>query len=233
MSVRERLRRPGWKIIGFVLLVVLIMVAARATSQLISGLSFFSVRAVDVRGLHYLDADQVVARLRVDTLQSVWQDLSILRRRVLGHPQVRDVSLSRRLPGTIVVTVTENLPVALLSSVRGLQPFSGSGRALPIDARSAGLELPVVFSADPRLLLTLERVRREEPALFARISEASRDGAGDLVLQLDGVRVRAPLGVSADGLTDIFPVEFDLARRGLPVAELDLRYRDQVIARLQ
>ncbi|MGI9139804.1 MAG: cell division protein FtsQ/DivIB [Gemmatimonadaceae bacterium] len=233
MSVRERLRRPGWKIIGFVLLVVLIMVAARATSQLIYGLSFFNVRAVDVRGLHYLDADQVVARLRVDTLQSVWQDLSILRRRVLGHSQIRDVSLSRRLPGTIVVTVTENLPVALLSSARGLQPFSGSGRALPIDARSAALELPVVFSADPRLLLTLERVRREEPALFDRISEASRDEAGDLVLQLDGYRVRAPLGVSADGLTDIFPVEIDLARRSIPIAELDLRYRDQVIARIQ
>jgi cell division septal protein FtsQ len=233
MSVRERLRRPGWKIIGFVLLVVLIMVAARATSQLLYGLSFFSVRAVDVRGLHYLDADQVVARLRVDTLQSVWQDLSILRRRVLGHPQIRDVSLSRRLPGTIVVTVTENLPVALLSTARGLQPFSGSGRALPIDARSAALELPVVFSADPRLLLTLERVRREEPSLFDRISEASRDEAGDLVLQLDGYRVRAPLGVSADGLTDIFPVEIDLARRSIPIAELDLRYRDQVIARIQ
>ncbi|MGI8619065.1 MAG: cell division protein FtsQ/DivIB [Gemmatimonadaceae bacterium] len=233
MTVRERLRRPGWKIIGFVLLVVFIMVAARATSRLISGLAFFSVRAVDVRGLRYLAADEVVARLRVDTLQSVWQDLSILRRRVLGHPQVRDVSLSRRLPGTIVITVTENLPVALVSDARGLHPYAGSGRALPIDPVRAGLELPVVFAPDPRLLATLERLRREQPGVFARVSEASRDRVGDLILQLDGFRVRAPLGVSADGLTDIFPVELDLARRGLPIAELDLRYRDQVIARLQ
>jgi len=233
VTVRERLKRPGWKIIGFVLLIVFIMVAARATSGLISGLSFFSVRAVDVRGLRYLAEDEVVARLRVDTLQSVWQDLSILRRRVLGHPQIRDVEMSRRLPGTLVVTVTENLPVALLSGPRGLQPFAGSGRALPIDPARAGLALPVVFTADPRLLATLERVRQEQPALFARISEASRDRVGDLVLSLDGFRVRAPLGVSASGLTDIFPVELDLARRGLPIAELDLRYRDQVIARLQ
>lgn len=233
MNVRERLRRPGWKLIGFVLLVAFIMVAARTTSQLISSLSFFSARAVEVRGLRYLAADDVVARLQVDTLQSVWQDLSLLRRRVLGHPQIRDVSLSRRLPGTIVVTVTENLPVALVSDARGLQPYAGNGRALPIDPARAGLELPVVFSADPRLLATLDRLRREQPAVFARVSEGSRDSAGDLVLQLDGFRVRAPLGVSGDGLTDIFPVEFDLARRGLPVAELDLRYRDQVIARLQ
>ena len=233
MSFRERLRRPGWKILGFILLVVLIMVAARATSQLISGLSFFAVRAVDVRGLRYLSEDDVVARLRLDTLQSVWQDLSILRRRVIGHPQVRDVSLSRRLPGTIVVTVTENLPVALVYTPRGLQPYAGSGRALPIEPARAGLELPVLFTPDPRLLAALERVRIEQPALFQRISQASRDRAGDLVLGFDGFRVRAPLGLSADGLTDIFPVELDLARRGLTIAELDLRYRDQVIARIQ
>lgn len=233
MSVRGRLRRPGWKLIGFVLLVVFIMVTARATSRLIAGLSFFSVRAVEVRGLRYLASDDVVARLKVDTLQSVWQDLSILRRRVLGHPQIADVSLSRRLPGTIVVKVTENLPVALVSDARGLHPYAGSGRALPIDPARAGLALPVIFTPDPRLLAALERLRREQPAVFARVSEASRDRVGDLILQLDGFRVRAPLGVSADGLTDIFPVEFDLARRGLPIAELDLRYRDQVIARIQ
>ena len=233
MSVRERLRKPGWKIIGFVLLVVFIMVAARATSELISGLSFFSVRAVEVRGIRYLAADDVVVRLRVDTLQSVWQDLSVLRRRVLGHPQIRDVSVSRRLPGTLVVTVTENLPVALLSDARGLHPYAGSGRVLPIDPAQAALELPVIFAPDPRLLAALERLRREHPVVFARVSEAARDRVGDLVLTLDEFRVRAPLGVSAAGLADIFPVESDLARRGLPIAELDLRYRDQVIARIQ
>lgn len=47
------------------------------------------------------------------------------------------------------------------------------------------------------------------------------------------LRVLATMGVSATRLTDIFPVEFDLRRRGARVAELDLRYRDQVIARLQ
>lgn len=233
MSFRERLRRPGWKIIGFVLLVVFIMVAARYTSQAISGLSFFKVRAVEVRGLRYLSEDDVVARLRVDTLQSVWQDLSLLRRRVLGHPQIRDVSMTRRLPGTIVVTVIETLPVALLSDARGLRPYAGSGRALPIDPARAALALPVIFTPDPRLLRELDRMRQEQPAFFARVSQATRDSAGDLVLGVDGFRVRAPLGVSADGLTDIFPVEFDLARRGLLIAELDLRYRDQVIARIQ
>jgi hypothetical protein len=39
--------------------------------------------------------------------------------------------------------------------------------------------------------------------------------------------------VTARRLAEIYPVEGDLARRRARVAELDLRYRDQVIARLQ
>ena len=45
--------------------------------------------------------------------------------------------------------------------------------------------------------------------------------------------VRVPVGLSVERLADIFPVESDLARRQVRVGELDLRYRDQVIARLQ
>jgi len=47
------------------------------------------------------------------------------------------------------------------------------------------------------------------------------------------IRVRAPVGVSVERLTDIFPVESDLAARQARPSELDLRYRDQVIARIQ
>jgi hypothetical protein len=41
------------------------------------------------------------------------------------------------------------------------------------------------------------------------------------------------LDVAPARLGEIIPVEQDLARRQARVAELDLRYRDQVIARLQ
>jgi cell division protein FtsQ len=39
--------------------------------------------------------------------------------------------------------------------------------------------------------------------------------------------------VSVERLSDILPVEADLARRQARAVELDLRYRDQVIARVQ
>jgi cell division protein FtsQ len=64
------------------------------------------------------------------------------------------------------------------------------------------------------------------------VSEIRREGRNELLVRLADARVRALANVSADRLADITPVEADLARRHLRVAELDLRYRDQVIARL-
>jgi hypothetical protein len=39
--------------------------------------------------------------------------------------------------------------------------------------------------------------------------------------------------VSIERLAEVVPVEEDLARKQLRVAEIDLRFKDQVIARLQ
>ncbi len=44
--------------------------------------------------------------------------------------------------------------------------------------------------------------------------------------------VRAAVDVTAGRFADLGPVEDDLARRGVRAAELDLRFRDQVVARL-
>jgi cell division septal protein FtsQ len=191
------------------------------------------VRHVEVRGTQYLSAEEVAMRLQADTTISIWHDLAPLRNRVLGHPQVADARVGRRLPATVVVTVTETLPVALVSSPQGMQPYDSAGRALPIDPARALLDLPVIYAPDTALLRSLGRISFEQPAFYDRINTVRRDGDDAMIVELDSVRVRAQLGVSGSRLSDIFPVESDLARRGARAAELDLRYRDQVIVRLQ
>ena len=58
-------------------------------------------------------------------------------------------------------------------------------------------------------------------------------GDREVLINFEGLPVRAMLDVTPDRLAEIFPVEADLAKRQARVAELDLRFRDQVIARLQ
>ncbi len=224
-------------------------------------MEFFDLRSVRVEGTRYLSPETVIERLALDTMRSVWDDTEPLEERLRAMSQVSAVDISRRLPGTLVVRIRENLPVALAPSPRGLEPVDTAGIVLPIDPANEDLDLPVANQRDVALLSLLGAIRAEDPRLYQRISEVSRDGRSSVVIGLEplsgssgyaattatpdsgqvaepvrgtgSLRVRAPLGVSVSRLADIFPVESDLVRRRANVAELDLRYRDQVIARLQ
>jgi cell division septal protein FtsQ len=252
MIERERLRKPGWKVLGALFLVALIMAGAWGARAGARQMAFFRVRSVEIRGARYIQPNEVVSRLQIDTLTSLWDDLEPLRQRVRGHPQVSDVRIERRMPGTLVVIVDENLPVALIQTPAGLLPFDSLGRPLPIDPSRSNLDLPIVASTDPVLLNLVGAIRAAEPRVFARIEEARRTGRDEILLTLSPraedagragantatpraktLRVRVPVGLSVERLADIFPVESDLARRHALVGEIDLRYRDQVIARLQ
>ncbi|MEO8579535.1 MAG: hypothetical protein ABI469_04745, partial [Gemmatimonadales bacterium] len=68
MMSSERLGRPGWKVLGVLFLVALIMAAAWGVRAGAREMAFFRVRAVDVRGARYLQPNEIVSRLRIDTL---------------------------------------------------------------------------------------------------------------------------------------------------------------------
>jgi hypothetical protein len=95
------------------------------------------------------------------------------------------------------------------------------------------VDAPILIDRDAALLKLLARIKRTMPAFYARISTVRRVGRDEIVLVLEREPVRAMQDVSIERLADIAPVEEDLARKQLRVAEIDLRFKDQVIARLQ
>ena len=226
-------RAKRWRLAASGVIVLALVTSPWWGRAALRHMAFFRVRNVEIVGARYLQASDVVSRLAVDTTASVWDDVAPLEARVGQHPQVQAVEIDRRLPGTLVVRVTENLPVALVPSKGGLQAVDARGRALPIDPSRSNVDLPIVAQGDTLLLRLLAEVRRHSPALFARVSEVRRAGREEILVRLVSVPVRATVDVTAARLAEIIPVEEDLARRGAAVAELDLRFRDQVIARLQ
>jgi cell division protein FtsQ len=141
--------------------------------------------------------------------------------------------VSRRLPGTLVVDVTERRPVALVPIGAELRAVDERGVTLPLDPSRTPVDAPVVTAPrDARVYHLLGQMQRDAPALYARISSIRPAGTGELLVQVADVPVRTMTSVTLARLSDIEPVERDLARRRLHAAELDLRYRDQVIARL-
>jgi cell division protein FtsQ len=199
--------------------------------RLLGRLDYFHARRVVIEGVRHARASELVALLAVDTLQSVWQPMEPLVERVSGHPLVASVTIERRLPGELVLHVVEREPTALVPGDGRLVPADAAGHRLPIDPARVPLDLPLAASADSSLLTALDALRQSAPGLYARITQAERVGADELRFRLGALVVRTGRDVTVARFKDILPVEADLARNGLRAVELDLRFRDQVIAR--
>jgi cell division septal protein FtsQ len=200
---------------------------------LLRRMDFFRVRRLEIVGTRYIASSDIVSRANVDTTRSVWDPTSPIAARVKAHPGVQTVAVSRKLPGTLVITVTEYQPIALVPGPQGFRVFDARGVALPIDPARVDVDAPVLAAADPSLLRLLAAMRATMPDLYRRVSELKRVSASELLFQLDDAPVRTMATVSLDDLNQIAPVEEDLRKRSLRVTELDLRYKDQIIARLQ
>jgi cell division protein FtsQ len=228
-------RRARWIVPAVVAAAVFFLVLSPLWAPLLlRRLEFFRVRHVEVIGARYASAHDILDRMKVDTLSSVWDPLAPLERRVAEHPLVREVRVERRLPGTLVVRLVERAPVALVATPAGFRAYDERGRPLAIDPTAADVDAPVIAGADTMVLRLLGAARADMPALYKRVSEIRREGDGsELLVVLDSLPVRTLSDVTLHRLADLQLVEQDLARRGLRAVELDLRYRDQVIARLQ
>jgi cell division protein FtsQ len=225
-------RRWRWALLAVSILVL-------ATSPLwgpraLRHLAFFRVRRVEILGARYTSPTELLERLRVDTTRSVWDPVAPLEARIRSHAQIESVMVTRKLPGTLVVEVKERHPVALVSGPGGLRAVDERGRRLPLDPSRTPIDAPIVKAAprDTTVYHLLGEMQRDAPTLYARLSSIRASGTDELVLQFSDMPVRAMTNVTLARLGDIVPVERDLLRRELRASEIDLRYRDQVIARL-
>jgi len=228
----ERQPSPRWKLALLGAAVLLIVCSPIWGPSIFRRLAFFRVRHVEIVGARYIVPREILDRLRVDTLASVWDPTVPLVRRVAGHPLVRSVTIGRRLPGTLVLQIDERLPVALIPTAKGFNVYDERGVLLPIDPASMPVDAPVLAQRDMSALRLLAELRTTAPAMYQRVSEVRPTSADELVIQFSTLAVRAMKTVTVERLAEIEPVQEDLVRRQLRVAELDLRYRDQVIARL-
>ena len=224
---------PRLKLALFGIAALLVLGLPLWAPLLMRRMDFFRARRLEIVGTHYIATSDIAARANVDTTRSVWDPTGPIADRVRGHPGVETVDVTRKLPGTVVITITEHQPVALVPGPQGFRVFDRRGVALPVDPTRVTVDAPVLARADTALLRLLAGLRDSLPAIYRRVSELKRAGANELLFQLDEAPVRTLMTVTLDDLNQIAPVEDDLRRRAARLVELDLRYSGQIIARLQ
>lgn len=243
----------------FALVAVLVLVLAVCFSRVpeaLARMEGFRVTGIRLEGNRFLTREEVLNSLGIPPSASVWDDLGAWEDRLRTHLLVKDVRIRRRLPGTLVMDVTETLPVALVPNPT-LEPMDASGRLLPIDPARHRLDLPLVslegrdkvatLSVAERRLVAGEiaRISRHDPEFLARISDVTLNARGDLrarIWRRDPVREVWDLPVSflfhpdlpARRIQEGLRVLEDALTRfdGAGISALDLRYEDQVVVRL-
>jgi cell division protein FtsQ len=217
---------------------MLVMVAWTTAPLVLRRLQFFRVRQVEIVGIRYLDAVQVLAALRLPQRASVFDDTNVLVDRLRGLDGVAEASVTRRPPGSLKVIVREMEPVALLEDARGaLTVVDAGARTLPFDPAKEPLDLPIVRTGggggDSGVVGLLARVQAADPALFQTI-DAARGGdspRGDVVLELGSHRVLLSRDAGPEVIQAVVLVARDLAARARAYAELDARFAGQVVVR--
>lgn len=121
----------------------------------------FELRSLRVTGNVHLSTADVAAVGDLSPRTNVlWLSMGALERRLERDPWIRDVRISRTLPGDLSIRITERSPVAILTGSRML--ISADGVVLgPADS---SMRLPSI-EGQPRVVLGMTRVPEGLPAL--------------------------------------------------------------------
>jgi cell division protein FtsQ len=170
--------------VGAIALVAAAVVAVLFTPAL-------GVHSVRVTGTHVLSPQRVLAAAKIEQGTPVLGvDTAAVRNRVAGIPQVASVTVSRSLPFTVDIDVTERAPVAVFDSAEGVRlvdrtglPYLTVPKAPPALPR---INLPEISPKDPGTHAVVAVLAALPATLRARITSITASRQGDVRFALDG-----------------------------------------------
>ncbi len=154
-----------------------------------------TVKNIEVRGREKTDPEALLAAIgQKPGTPIVTFDVDAARERIEQLSWVRNAIVERRLPNTLIVSISERQPVALWQTDHGHTVIDADGAQLQDYELGDYLDLPVVVGADApehasEMLTTLKSI----PRLFDMVSGAQRIGNRRWNIQLsNGMFIRLP-----------------------------------------
>jgi hypothetical protein len=196
---------------------------------LLRRIDLFRVRRLELTGAVYLTAGDVAQALALRPGANIFDPLERFRDRVLAMPGVRQVRVGRRIPGALVIEVTEFEPVALTRTDGRLALVDRRGRILPFDPTRAPTDLPIA-PADGMVTGVIDELRDADPGLFGAVVSAVRDRS-TVIVQTATQRFLFRAGAGPKEVQSLAAVWSEMKRLGLNAGELDARFDGRVVAR--
>jgi cell division septal protein FtsQ len=192
-------------------------------------LEFFQVRSIEFAGVRHLDERDMVERLAIPADAHILTPLEPIIQRALSIPGVRQATIDRRWPGTLVVTILEAPAVALVPEDGQLLVLDDRGGVLPIDPSRLTTSLPLA-ARDSNVAALLGRLQATDPQWFQLIDRASAEGS-EVRLDAEGQHVRMAATASSQVLLDLAAVREWLQRQGITWEMIDARFQGRMFVR--
>ena len=194
-------------------------------------LEFFRVRQVELVGVRYLSPDLVLDAMRLDPRASVFGDTEGLRQRVESIGGVIAARIDRRLPATLRVVVSEQVPMAFVPGPQGLVALDAAAHPLPYDPTASELDLPIVVRADTALVRALATVRYADPDLYQEVESIRYADGGGVHLAVGSYAILMRNSPTAGEVDAVRVVRQHLAASQRAYGELDARFGGWVVVR--
>lgn len=167
--------------------------------------SFFAIRHYQIEGNTRMTKEQVVEQAGLITGTNIFRaNIQQATERMTLLPSMKNVAIRRKVPGTILIKITERDPVALVVSQGGFIVVDDEGVCLETIAELQDLQLPVISGVStveayrpgsrmdtPGLNAALQLIARMDKALLENVAEIIAPSPLSLTLKtLQGLEIR-------------------------------------------
>jgi len=154
------------------------------------------------------------------------------RARIETLTWVQNARVERRLPDTIVVSLTERRPFAIWQYQGKFRLVDRLGKVVDQDLAEAK-ELPLIVGAGaPAVAAPLLDLLGKHPALLSRLVAAVRVGERRWNLRLNsGTDIMLPEGAEQAAITRLMSLHQDQALLDRPLRAVDMRLPDRLVVR--
>jgi len=199
----------------------------------------FSLQSVQLTGNDRLSVGLVLERTELDYGVNLLEiEVRAVESALAELPFIVDVSVARRLPGTLVVRVRERTPIAYVAGERGFWAIDSDGVLLygvdaptkPLPLVTADLNDQVVREAGvvldgPHIKAALDFVGALGVTTLASLSEIHASAAGVTAYTRDRITVSLGTGGDMREKAEVFEVLFAKAMQGnLNISHIDVRH---------
>lgn len=196
----------------------------------------FSVQEVTVKGRVHASAPDLVQALGVAKGDPIFGlDTDGARERIEKLDWVKTATVTRLLPDTVHVVITERVPFAIWQRGGNLTVVDRDGHSITDKdvANYATLPLIVGFGAAREAPALLSLMQKEQPELLARVRAFVRVGERRWNIRLEnGVDVKLPETGIERALNDVVTLDRQYKIFSRDIQSIDLRLADRVSIRL-